>query len=188
MESVRTCLVCRTRGEKSDFLRFVRSLDGEICFDEKGELEHRGAWVCAKKICLEKAFKKRLMFRNERVLPVDAEAMKSLIKMRLRKSTLSRLGLIRRLGQIEMGKEAALHMVSLNQAHAVIVAKDFSARSIKDVIIGASKVNARVINTDFSMDELGQSLGRKKTGVVALLKSRITDEILLQLNKLKEIE
>lgn len=188
MDSVRSCLACRAKAQKGALLRFVRSLDGEICFDEKGSLEHRGGYLCAQKTCLEKAFKKRMLFRTERTLPIDAEALMNQIRLCIKKSTLSRLGLVRRIGGIEMGKDAVLAMVSKNNAHVVITAKDFSARSLNDVVHTASKVATSVMQSGFSMDEFGHSLGRKKTGVVALAKSRITDEIVLGLNKLKDIE
>lgn len=188
MESIRSCVVCRTRAEKHQLLRFVRALDGEICFDEKGDLNHRGAFICSTKACLEKALKKRALFRNERVLPVEPDAMLSLVTSRLKKTALSRLGLIRRLGRLEMGKDAVMGFVRANKADAVILARDFSARSIKDVMSHmANFSHIEIVTSTFSMDELGQSIGREKTGVVALSKGRITDEVIRQMKKIKEL-
>lgn len=188
MESIRSCVVCRTRAEKHQLLRFVRALDGEICFDEKGDLNHRGAFICATKVCLEKALKKRALFRNERVLPVEPAAMLNSVTSRLKKNTLSRLGLMRRLGGLEMGKDAVLGFVRANKAEAVILAQDFSVRSVKDVMSHmANFSHIEVVASTLSMDELGQSIGREKTGVVALSKGRITDEVLRQLKKIKEL-
>lgn len=188
MSGIRSCAVCRTRAEKHQLLRFVRALDGEICFDEKGVLEQRGAFVCAKKICLEKAFKKKVLFRQERSLPTDFATMYDTVSGRLKKSLLAKLGLIRKQGRLEMGKDAALGYMRAQKAGVVILAKDFSLRSVKDVVLAVERIEeVSVVSGDFSMSELGQSLGREKTGVVALPKSRITDEIVEQIKKIKEL-
>jgi len=189
METLRTCLSCRKKANKPELCRFVRAQDGEICFDEKGDLPHRGAWICANKHCLTKAFSKRLLFKGERTLPIDQESLLKSIQNRLKRGALSRLGLMRKLGHIEMGKDAVQRMVLQNKARAVIFARDFSARTKEGIT--SKLLNSKsifVMDSNFFMDEIGQSLGRKKTGVVGLLESRITDEILLQINKLKEVE
>lgn len=188
MEVLRTCLSCRKKAIKPQLCRFVRAQDGEICFDEKGDLPNRGAWVCANKLCLMKAFSKRLLFKGERTLPVDQESLLFSIQNRLKRGALSRLGLMRKLGQIEMGKDAVCRL-AFDKVRAVIFAQDFSLKTkqeIKNKFLNFEQIF--VMESNFLMEEIGQSLGRKKTGVVALLESRITDEILLQINKLKEVE
>lgn len=188
MESVRTCSVCRKKAGKEELFRFVRALDGEICFDEKATLPNRGAWVCAKRACLVKAFQKRILFRGERTLPVSGEEMLKVIESRMRKSILARLGLSKKIGILFMGTDAVLRVIREEKAYAVVFASDFSLRSIngieKAIEIGEMP---QIVSSGFLMEEIGLSLGRKKTGVVALLKSRITEEILLQINKLSEI-
>lgn len=189
MDSVRTCMVCRKKGSKPELCRFVRALDGEICFDEKGELPHRGAWLCASKACLSKAFQKRVLFKGERTLPVNAEGMAEQVHSRIKKSALSRLGFLRKLGQIEAGRDAVKRLLLDGKASAVIFAKDFSVRSQEEMLKSITPEQKDQIRmSSFLMDEIGQCLGRKKTGVVGLSKSRITDEILLQLKKLSNLE
>lgn len=189
MESTRTCLACRKKAGKLELCRFVRALDGEICFDEKGDLPNRGAWICAKRPCLLKAFQKRLLFRGERTLPIDVETLVSFVGARIKKSALARLGLMRRIGHIETGMDAVKQMIADDKAYAVIFARDFSLRSM-DAVKGkiSETKKTKLMDSPFMMEEIGLCLGRKKTGVVALLKGRITDEILLQLRKLSEIE
>jgi predicted site-specific integrase-resolvase len=96
---------------------------------------------------------------------------------------------MRKLGQIEMGKDAVNRVVLKDNVRAVIFASDFSLKTkqdFKNKLLNCQRIF--VMESNFVMEEIGQSLGRKKTGVVALLQSRITDEILLQINKLKEVE
>lgn len=189
MESIRTCLVCRHKATKPELCRFVRALDGEICFDEKGALESRGAWVCAKRACLLKAFQKRLLFRGERTLPVESEAMLTHVTTRIKKNVLSRFGLLKRLNCIEVGRDQVTRIIGAKNMACVVLAKDLSPRSVEEFFHKVSDTEReKTFFSSLHMDEIGTCLGRKKTGVVALLESRITDEILLQLHKLKELE
>lgn len=50
----RSCIVCRKSDSKSDFLRVVRTPEGEVKFDPSGRANGRGAYVCSV-ACFEKA-------------------------------------------------------------------------------------------------------------------------------------
>lgn len=184
---MRCCTVCRKRAEKHMLLRFVRALDGEIRFDEKGSLENRGAYVCSTMRCLTIALSKPVLFKKARVLPLDMDVMVSDIRLRLQKGVLSRLGLLRRMGNLEAGRDAAAKAAMHNKAHLIILAQDLSERSVKEVTDKMVPLETTIFPTNFSMDEISQAIGRKKTGVVALAKSRITDEVMLSLGKIKGI-
>src|SRR5580698_1437123 len=186
--SVRSCLVCRFRGDKSKLLRFVRALDGEIYFDEKEMLSQRGSWVCAKKSCLETAFKKRMLFRTERTLNIDSSVMISSIKLMLKKSILSRFGLLCKLGYIEAGKNASLAMLKEGKAQIIILAKDISRHSTVNIVHMAKSACVPIVDSSLSMEEIGMAMGQRKTGVVGLWKNRITGEAVFRLAKLKAIE
>jgi len=53
----RTCIVCRQKGDKDNFIRFVRGNDGVISLDKTQKKSGRGCYVCASDCCIEK-FKK----------------------------------------------------------------------------------------------------------------------------------
>ncbi len=189
MESIRSCAVCRSKGERGQLFRFVRALDGEIGFDEKAMLPTRGAWLCPKKSCIVKAFDKRILFRGEKIIPVSSSEMLSHIISRLKTSILSRLGLLRRVGSCDVGRDAVKNLILSKKAVAVLCAGDFSERSVREVkenlVVDGEELP--FMQSPFSMEELGNCLGRKKTGVVALMKSRITEEILVQMNMLAQV-
>ncbi len=111
--------------------------------------------------------------------------MTSLVK----KSTLSTLGLMKRQGKIEAGREAVRRIIFEQKAQAIIFAKDFSTRSAQDIEQRALESKGiTAVLSPLLMDELGQCLGRKKTGVVALMESRITSELLSRIDKLRGLE
>lgn len=189
MDSVRTCTACRHKDDRAKLLRFVRAVDGEIRFDEKAVLPARGAWLCPKRACLVKAFDKRMLFRTEKTLPTNSQVMLSVVIERVKLSILSRLGLLRRMGQCELGRDAVKTWLKTGQAELVLLAGDLAERSIREMNQAAELSGAKAVlrQSSFSMLELGQSLGREKTGVVALSKGRISDEILLQLGLLSDL-
>ena len=53
----RMCIACRERIEKRNLTRVVRTPDGEILIDLTGKKSGRGAYLCGKVECLEKAIK-----------------------------------------------------------------------------------------------------------------------------------
>ena len=52
----RTCIVCRSKGAKQDFIRIVKTKDG-IFLDKTGKLAGRGAYICDNIDCLQKCKK-----------------------------------------------------------------------------------------------------------------------------------
>ena len=59
----RSCISCRTRDDKSVFLRIVRTCDDRVVIDEKQKTDGRGAYICKNGKCLEVAAKKNLLSR-----------------------------------------------------------------------------------------------------------------------------
>ncbi len=60
---LRKCLACQGRFPKQDLVRVVKSKEGLITLDKTGKANGRGAYICNKKECLEKAFKRRAFER-----------------------------------------------------------------------------------------------------------------------------
>ena len=60
----RTCMGCNEKKGKKELIRIVKSSDGQISIDKTGKMPGRGAYICDKKECLEKAIKTK---RIERV-------------------------------------------------------------------------------------------------------------------------
>jgi predicted RNA-binding protein YlxR (DUF448 family) len=62
MDSVRTCLGCRTRVDRSALLRVV-SRDGVVIADPSATLPGRGAWVHPTVQCVEASMKRKAFGR-----------------------------------------------------------------------------------------------------------------------------
>jgi len=59
----RMCIVCRCRGDKSDFIRIVKTPDGKIILSKSGKEEGRSAYICNLDSCKEKCVKTKAINR-----------------------------------------------------------------------------------------------------------------------------
>ena len=59
----RTCIACRSKGSKENFVKIIKNKSGEFAIERDKKLEGRGAYVCKSKECFEKAVKQRQLER-----------------------------------------------------------------------------------------------------------------------------
>ncbi|GCE13450.1 RNase P modulator RnpM [Tengunoibacter tsumagoiensis] len=72
---MRTCIACRQMKSKRELLRVVRTPDGHVQIDATGKKSGRGAYLCAKLSCWQKALKeKRLENELETTISDDDRA------------------------------------------------------------------------------------------------------------------
>ena len=61
---IRTCVACRTSGDKRGLLRVVRNPQGVVEFDPTSKANGRGAYVCASEACIHLAQKRKSLDRS----------------------------------------------------------------------------------------------------------------------------
>ena len=67
-EVIRTCISCRKKGPKQDFIRIVKVGDNELDIDVSGKMQTRGAYICVDCKCiaiLGKSHRLRKLFNVE---------------------------------------------------------------------------------------------------------------------------
>jgi predicted RNA-binding protein YlxR (DUF448 family) len=52
---VRTCVICREQSTKRQLVRIVRQPDGRVVVDPTGRLNGRGAYLCDRPACWQRA-------------------------------------------------------------------------------------------------------------------------------------
>ena len=62
--TVRQCVGCREMFEKRELLRVIKTPEGEIVLDKTGKKNGRGAYICSKLECFQKARKNRGLNRS----------------------------------------------------------------------------------------------------------------------------
>lgn len=60
---MRMCVSCREMRPKKELVRVVRNPEGTVLLDSTGRANGRGAYLCRKSACLEKAIKSRALER-----------------------------------------------------------------------------------------------------------------------------
>ncbi len=61
---MRTCIGCGESKEKQELIRVIKTPEGEIKLDLTGRANGRGAYLCNKKECLQKAYKRKALHRS----------------------------------------------------------------------------------------------------------------------------
>ena len=75
----RQCMGCRERKAKKELIRVVRGTDGVVSLDFSGKANGRGAYICPKMECLQKARKAKSLERSLEV-PIPQEVYERLEK------------------------------------------------------------------------------------------------------------
>ena len=60
---MRMCVSCREMQPKKELVRIVRTPEGAVVLDTTGRANGRGAYLCKKSACLEKAIKSHALER-----------------------------------------------------------------------------------------------------------------------------
>ncbi|MDE7223699.1 MAG: YlxR family protein [Acetatifactor sp.] len=61
---LRQCIGCGEMKSKKEMLRILRTAEGEICLDNTGKKNGRGAYICTRRECLQKARKSKGLERS----------------------------------------------------------------------------------------------------------------------------
>ena len=79
MKFERTCVACRKKADKSQFIKVVFNKNGEVFVDEEKKSEGRGAYVCNNADCIKKCVKLKAFSRSFRK-PVSQEFYEKLLE------------------------------------------------------------------------------------------------------------
>lgn len=180
----RTCVGCREESPKRALVRIVRSPDGTIMVDERGKLPGRGAYLCLRRECLERARKSGAIARALRTAVPEScyaelerciessgsGAAGGTTEERLRELC-ALLGLSRRSGMVFIGSDSVQSQCGKG-ALLILTAEDCSAsvlalarRLASPPAGGRAHVH---VHTPLSIERLSQALGTGQVQVIAL--------------------
>ena len=60
----RTCVACRKKSNKTDFIKVILNKNGNAYIDENKNLDGRGAYICKSAECINKCAKTRALNRS----------------------------------------------------------------------------------------------------------------------------
>ena len=60
---IRTCIVCRKKGTKENFIKIILNKNGELLIEKDKRLDGRGAYICKAGECIDKCQKSKAINR-----------------------------------------------------------------------------------------------------------------------------
>lgn len=171
---LRTCIGCRSEGEKADLIRLVRYED-QVVVDYHAKLPGRAAYVCPRLSCIRQAMKKR---RLEAALksegPLGYRDLPEKIAEAIRAQILAFLGLAARAGSLLSGwnsvraAKGGLALILLADDASENTQREFADRAVK---LGLTK------------EELGRAIGKPPRSVVGLSDPRLAARLRRELER-----
>ena len=175
----RTCVGCREESPRRALIRVVRSPDGSVVVDERGKLPGRGAYLCARRECLERARKSGALARALRT--AVPESCYAELERRIEEVTAhadpegclhelcALLGLSRRAGMVLVGSDSVQSQCGRGPL-LLLTAEDCSA-SVLEFADRLASAGARAhthIRAPLSVERLSLALGTGRVQVIAL--------------------
>jgi predicted RNA-binding protein YlxR (DUF448 family)/ribosomal protein L30E len=180
----RSCSGCQARVARQDVARelvhlvFVPS-DGTmgVVVDllGRGQRAGRGAWVHARRDCLDKAASRGLARAAKAAVKADAADLAAQIEGQATRRATSLLVAAQRAGKLAVGSTPTSESVDQQQARLVLVAKDAAAAAklpAVQIAFGAGQAVAWGTKAQF-----GAALGRREVGVMAVLDDGIAEAL-----------
>ena len=182
----RRCIASGEVGATAPMLRFVADPDGHLICDLAEKLPGRGAWVLARRDCVEKAVKRRL-FARALGGPVEAQAdLANTVEAALERRFLELLGLCSRAGLVVSGYEKVRSALSAGKAAALLQAADASPDGRGKLLRLAQGVTPGLpVAAVSEAVALGRALGREQAVHLALRPGRLTDSVLREVARLQ---
>jgi uncharacterized protein len=184
----RTCTGCGRRVEPDDARRelvrvaLVRDPDGvhQAHADVGGSSFGRGAWVHARRDCLERAASRGLARSVKGQVRADVITLAAEIAQQAERRAWALLGSARRSRRLAFGADAVCAAITSGDAALVIVARDARAAATRGPIqaaIGGGGAVAFGAVAFGNKRELGAALDRDELGVIAVLDPGIAEAL-----------
>ncbi|MDR3265315.1 MAG: DUF448 domain-containing protein [Synergistaceae bacterium] len=172
----RTCVACREESFRRVLVRIVRSPNGAVLLDERGKLPGRGAYLCARRECVERARKTGALSRalKTEVPPGFYDALEKYVvsgggehgETEIRRELRSLLGLARRAGLVSIGTDSVKSQ-SMKEHLLILTAADRS-ESVGAIVERTGDAGHACLRLPLSSEELSAALGAANVQAIAL--------------------
>jgi uncharacterized protein len=191
MAPQRTCVACRETTEADDLVRLVlHPVEERVLVDLPGKLPGRGAWVHARRACVERLDRapERLV-RPLRTRPPVRFADGSLdatLRARILQAARDGLSLASASGSLVSGQERLAQALRGGAVRWVATASDASPRTL-DALRAAAPPEVCFVELDLDRVALGDRIGRGVRAAVGVRSTRGAAHLRLQLRRLADL-
>lgn len=175
---LRTCLGCRESKEKTALIRLGLLPNGRLYADLEGKLSGRGAYVCPKQACIERALQKKRLeqaFRQP-IQAVDPGQFLTHLRARKQERIASLLGLAQRAGQLVSGHARLTQALERGEVFFLLLAEDIAPEREAEYIRLCS-LHQIVWQKLFTKTELGACIGKEVRSAVGITGVRIAQNV-----------
>jgi predicted RNA-binding protein YlxR (DUF448 family) len=165
------------------------SSEGRVALDPKASKGGRGAWVHPTRTCIEAMTKRHAAERSLKVdvqRDLNAASLVASLSEVLLKKVGSLVTVAVRARALSFGAEAVSVSLERERVPLMLVAKD--AGSVSSGLADEEKGQTTRVVRFGTKTELGKMLGRDEVALIALLDTRIAEELALTIDRLAALE
>jgi hypothetical protein len=182
--SERTCLTCRKKGTRADFIRLVAGavdpVDAagrrRVLVDPKARMPGRGAWVCPARACIEGLTRKPQILQRALGGPLLVEGLLDMARGLQERDLEWALGMARRSGCLLGGADLLERTIPRGGILALAVSRDAAPRSSGRLI--ALAPDLPVFHLSMDSATLGALLGCGPRAVLAVRPGKPSEYLL----------
>ncbi len=168
---IRLCVCCGKEAPKSDMLRIVVSSEGkaedEAGIDETGRKNGRGAYICRRFSCVDKAYEDGIIGENAR-----DESYENITRY-----VLQFIALAMKAGQVVSGEYSGEESIKTGSAQLIIIAEDASDNT-KEKFINKCKYYDVPYVVFSDKNTLGYLLGKNERSIVSIKDIQFSTRVL----------
>ena len=166
----RTCISCRKKGEKKDFLR-ISEENGKYVFDKKMKVQSRGFYVCKNPSCVEKLSKNRKYnIEMQELLKLLKETEKN------RKNIIDIIRPMKNSGFFVFGIDENIEGIKKNKVRLLILPKDINEKYAEQFKRLEEKFEVIIVNIEKKEEFL--NVFSRNVNVVGITDKRVVNGIL----------
>lgn len=169
-QAERTCIVCREKREKSNFVRLCLAPSGELVWDLRHKLPGRGASLCLNWNCLRKGIQHKKItsaLRTTEIAPFQ-EREKIAELMQLTKTTLlNYVKIAIKAGKAFSGYIKVMQVLGRERVSLVLLAKDIAPSRKRTILSLAYEHNMKPVDL-FFQSELGELFQAEERSCVVI--------------------
>lgn len=182
---IRRCVGCGREREKAELIRLV-CYDSRVVVDYHGKLPGRGAYVCPKRNCIERAMKKGRLERAFKFEPeqeghIDYADLPAQVEQAIKRQILALLGLAARAGKVVSGWNSVKAKLSSRKLKLILIAEDAAPSALRRFAM------MDIANVVLSKEELGKALGKPPRSVVGILDEHWAEELARHLERYRDV-
>ena len=147
MTPVRSCIVCRKKEDKHNFIRIVRNVQGKVLLDPEQKMNGRGAYICRNPECITQAGSRDLVSShlNVEVNKAVYQELINLVRKKEKPKMGPLLGFAARARKVAFGITAVEQGVKKGKIDLIIVDRSLQNHSRKRLAMLAEKNFVKIV-------------------------------------------